>query len=371
MLKELIDKKLETADVIVNGERPWDLQVKDPQFYKAVALHGSMGLGNSYVNGWIEANQLDLFFEHLLNSPLSEQKNALSFLRQVFTAAFINQQTKRRSRVVGELHYNLGNDLFKLMLDRRMVYSCGYWKKAKTLDEAQEDKLDLICQKLYLKPGMKVLDIGCGWGSFAKFAAERYQVEVVGVSISQEQVELGKQMCQGLPVDIRFQDYRDVEGIFDRVVSIGAFEHIGEKNYHTFMSVAAKCLKDDGLFLLHTIGRNRPTTVISPTDPWFAKNIFPNSQLPAASQIAKASEGIFIMEDWHNFGPDYDKTLMAWFHNFDNHWDELKDNYSESFYRMWKYYLLGSAAGFRTRGMQLWQTVFSKRGVPGGYQSVR
>ncbi|MEX2305012.1 MAG: class I SAM-dependent methyltransferase, partial [Waddliaceae bacterium] len=228
-----------------------------------------------------------------------------------------------------------------------------------------------ICKKLYLKPGMKILDIGCGWGSFAKFAAEKYQAEVVGVTISEEQLELGNQLCYGLPVELRLEDYRDVRGTFDRVVSIGAFEHIGEKNYKTFMNVASARLKEDGLFLLHTIGRNRPATALQPTDPWFEKYIFPNSQLPAASQIAKASEGIFIMEDWHNFGSDYDQTLMAWFKNFDRHWNELKENYDDSFYRMWKYYLLGSAAGFRTRGMQLWQTVFSKHGVPGGYESVR
>jgi cyclopropane-fatty-acyl-phospholipid synthase len=254
------------------------------------------------------------------------------------------------------------------MLDTRMVYSCGYWKNATTLDAAQEAKLDLICKKIGLKKGMRVLDIGCGWGSFAKFAAERFKVSVVGVTVSKEQVTLAREFCKDLPVEIRLQDYRKMKESFDRIVSVGMFEHVGYKNYRTFFQVAHRCLKDGGLFLLHTIGGNFS---VKGTDPWINKYIFPNSMLPSVAQISAAIESRFILEDWHGFGTDYDKTLMTWMQNFNTHWAELKQQHSERFYRMWKYYLLSSAGSFRARRNQLWQIVLSKHGVPGGYTSIR
>ena len=183
-----------------------------------------------------------------------------------------NYQSKARAFQIGEHHYDLGNDLFEKMLDKRMIYSCGYWKNAKTLDEAQEAKLDLICRKLYLKPGMKVLDIGCGWGGFAFFAAEKYGVEVVGVSVSKEQIAYAEAKRGKLPVTFLLQDYRDITGSFDRVVSVGMFEHVGYKNYTEFMTVVNRCMKDDGLCLLHTIGAT--ITSFHP-DPWIQKYIFP------------------------------------------------------------------------------------------------
>jgi cyclopropane-fatty-acyl-phospholipid synthase len=225
-----------------------------------------------------------------------------------------------------------------------------------------------VCRKLGLKPGQKVLDIGCGWGSFAKFAAERYGVEVVGLTISKEQAALAREVVAGLPVEIRLQDYRHVEGKFDAVVSIGMFEHVGHRNYRTYMEAAHRLLKDDGLFLLHTIGGNFSDIDI---DPWFDKYIFPNGILPEVKHIGTSTDKLFIIEDWHNFGTDYNKTLMAWWRNFEAAWPELKDKYSTRFYRMWKYYIHSIAGGFRARDTQLWQIVLSKEGVPGGYQSVR
>jgi cyclopropane-fatty-acyl-phospholipid synthase len=251
------------------------------------------------------------------------------------------------------------------MLDKRMVYTCGYWKDAKTLDEAQEAKLDLTCKKLNLKPGMKVLDIGCGWGSFAKYAAEKYKVKVVGITVSKEQAVLAKALCKGLPIEIRLQDYRDLNEKFDRIVSLGMFEHVGYKNYKTYMKVVHRCLKDDGLFLLHTIGGNKS---VKSTDPWIDKYIFPNSMLPSIKQMGDAIEDYFVMEDWHNFSADYDKTLMAWYNNFENSWNKLKDDYDERFHRMWRYYLLACAGTFRARKSQLWQIVLSKDGIKEGYR---
>ena len=249
-----------------------------------------------------------------------------------------------------------------------MVYTCSYWKNSDNLDNAQESKLELTCNKIGLKEGMRVLDIGCGWGSFEKYASEKYGVEVIGITISKEQVELGNELCRGLPVEIRLQDYRDVNEKFDAILSLGMFEHVGPKNYRTYMQKVSDCLEDNGLFLLHTIGSNVSNKI---GDRWITKYIFPNGVLPSARQITNASEKLFILEDWHSFGADYDKTLIAWQNNFEKNWDKIKENYSERFKRMWNYYLLSCAGGFRSRKHQLWQIVFSKNGVRGGYESVR
>jgi len=237
-----------------------------------------------------------------------------------------------------------------------------------TLDDAQEAKLELICRKLGLQTGMKLLDIGCGWGSLATYAAERYGVEVVGITVSSEQVDMARKLCAGMPVEIRLQDYRDVNEQFDRIVSVGMFEHVGYKNYRTYMQVVRRCLNDEGLMLLHTIGGNRPTRSV---DPWIDKYIFPNGMLPSIGQLGRAIEGLFVMEDWHNFSADYDRTLMEWSRNLEANWGRLKNDYDERFHRMWKYYLLLCAGAFRARGNQLWQIVLSPKGVIGGLTSVR
>jgi len=251
------------------------------------------------------------------------------------------------------------------MLDKRLTYTCAYWDNAETLDEAQEAKLDLVARKINLKEGMKVLDIGCGWGSFAKYAAEKYGAEVVGITVSKEQVKLARELCKGLPVEIRLQDYRDVDGKFDHIVSLGMIEHVGQKNYRTFMNIVHRCLKDEGLFLLHTIGNNKS---VKKCDPWIEKYIFPNGMLPSIKQLAKSFEGLFVVENWHNYGTHYDKTLMAWFKNFTGNLDKIKHIYDNRFYRMWKYYLLSCAGSFRARKIQLWQIVLSKKGLKDGWK---
>jgi len=254
------------------------------------------------------------------------------------------------------------------MLDENLIYSCGYWKDASTLDAAQEAKLDLVCRKLSLKPGMRVLDIGCGWGGTARFVAEHHHVEVVGITVSEEQVKYANELCRGLPVEIRLQDYRDLRGTFDRVLSIGMFEHVGYRNYVTYMRAVRSHLSDEGLFLLQTIGRNRSGTTM---DRWVARYIFPNSMLPSAKQICNAIEGLFVIEDWQSLGADYDRTLMCWFRNFHESWGAIAESYGERFYRMWKYYLLSCAGSFRARSNQLWQLVLSPRGVEYGYRAPR
>lgn len=368
--KTIVHNLLSLAGIEVNGKNPWDIQVNDERFYKRVVTEVELGLGESYMDGWWDVEKLDEMIYRIVRADLQNKvKHNVKVALMLAGFYLINMQARHRAFIIGERHYDLGNDLFINMLDKGMNYSCAYWKDAKNLDEAQENKLELICKKLYLKPGMKVLDIGCGWGAFAKYAAEKYNVEVVGITVSKEQVTLGKELCKGLPVEIRLQDYRDVNEKFDRIVSVGMIEHVGYKNYRTYFEVAEKNLKDEGLFLLHTIGEVRST---KSTDAWTHKYIFPNGMLPSIAQLARAVENLFVIEDLHNFGADYDKTLLAWFENFNRNWEKIKHKYGERFYRMWKYFLLSSAGAFRARNKnQLWQIVLSKKGVPGGYLAVR
>ncbi len=355
--RQTVDTLAKKAGITINGNNPYDVVVHDKRFYNRVLGQGSIGLGESYVDGWWDSEDLSEFFNHIFRAGLEKEIFSWNTLPIILKSIIFNAGSRAKSFRIGEAHYDIGNELYEEMLDKRMVYTCGYWKDAKSLDDAQEAKLDLACRKIGLKAGMKVLDIGCGWGSFAKFAVEKYGAEVVGVTVSKKQVELAKKLCKGLSVDIQYKDYRDVDGEFDAIVSLGMFEHVGGKNYRTYMEKTHELLKDDGKFLLHTIGCNNPAYSF---DPWIAKYIFPGGVLPTVSQIGKSMQSLFVMEDWHNFGADYDRTLMAWFENFDKNWDSIKDNYSKRFYRMWKYYILASAGSFRSRENQLWQIVLSK-----------
>ena len=362
-------KLLSLAGIKINGNNPWDIRVYNEKFHKKVLSQGSLGLGESYMDGWWDCEKLDEFFFWVVRAQIQNRiKKNWALLYGVLLARGLNMQSKKRAFQIGEKHYDLGNDLFLNMLDKRLVYSCAYWKEAETLDAAQENKLELICRKLGLQPGMRILDIGCGWSGLAKYAAEKYKVEVVGITVSKEQAELGQELCAGFPVEIRLQDYRDVNEKFDRIVSVGMIEHVGYKNYRIYMEVVRRCLKDDGLFLLHTIGGNKSVTSV---DPWMNRYIFPNGMLPSIKQLGQAMEGLFVMEDWHNLSADYDRTLMGWYGNLEKNWDNVKSNYDERFHRMWKYYLLSCAGAFRARGNQLWQIVLSPNGIIGGYNSTR
>ncbi len=362
------EKLLDQAGIRINGDQPWDIQIYNEKTYSRVIGQGTLGLGESYMDGWWDSDALDEFFSRALRARLEERVASKGAVTISLKAKFFNLQTHRRAFKAGQHHYDIGNDLFERMLDKRMIYSCAYWKDAETLDQAQENKLDLICRKLGLEPGMRVLDVGCGWGGTAKFLAERYNVEVTGVTVSRAQTAFAEETCQGLPVQIRLQDYRTIEGEFDRILSVGMFEHVGVKNYRAYMEKIASLLKEDGLFLLHTIGGNRSGTTI---DPWIHRYIFPNGILPSPRQITEAAEGVLVLEDWESFGQYYDRTLMCWYDNFEESWPVLKNRYDERFYRMWTYYLLSSAAGFRARRTQLWQIVLSKGRTPGGYTAPR
>lgn len=358
--KDIISGLLAGTGVALNGSNPWDIQVHDERLYRRLLQDAALGLGESYMDGWWDCEALDECINKILLAGLDRKVTGnWKTTWHVAQTRLFNRQTKSRSTHVGERHYDLGNDLYRAMLDSRMNYTCAYWKNARNLDEAQEHKLELICRKIQLKPGMHVLELGCGWGSFARYAAEKYGAHVVAVNISKEQVNLARELCKGLPVDIRLQDYRDVKGTYDAVVSIGILEHVGYKNYRTYMETVDRCLKDDGIAFIHAIGTNRSSTHANKfTD----RYIFPNGMLPSIAQIARSMEGRFVMEDWHNFGPDYDKTLMAWYENFNRAWPDWREKYGDRFYRMWRYYLLSSAGGFRSRSQQLWHIVMTKPG---------
>jgi cyclopropane-fatty-acyl-phospholipid synthase len=334
--------------------------VHNNDFYSRLLSGSALALGESYMDGWWDCASLDQFIYKILRARLDKKvKGNFRLAWHALKAKLFNLQKASRAYQVGEEHYDIGNDLYGAMLDKRMLYTCGYWASVDNLDAAQEAKLDLVCRKINLEPGMTVLDLGCGFGSFAKYAAEKFGVRVKGVTVSKEQVQLGAELCQGLPVEIRLEDYREVTGKYDRVISIGIMEHVGYKNYRTYMEKANQCLKDDGIAFIHTIGNNVSSTT---SNAWITKYIFPNSMLPSIAQIARAIEGLFVMEDWHNFGQHYDKTIMAWHANFEAVWPELKDKYGERFYRMFRYYLLSSAGAFRARNIQLWQIVITKPG---------
>jgi cyclopropane-fatty-acyl-phospholipid synthase len=361
---------LSFAGIGVNGSEPWDIQVHDERFFDRALGEGSIGVGESYMDGWWDVQELDEFFTRFRRADLASYVHDLKTALLVVKTRVLNLQTMQRAKQVAQAHYDLGNDLYQAMLDRRMQYTCAYWKGAATLDQAQENKLHLICRKLQLRPGMTLLELGGGFGGLAHFAAKEYGCQVVSYNISREQVAFGRELCKGLPVRFEHKDYREAAGEtsqFDRVVSVGLCEHIGYKNYRQFMELAHGGLKDQGLFLLHTIGSNES---YSYTDPWIHKYIFPNGLIPSMAQLTKAWDGVWVAEDWHNFGPDYDLTCMQWWKNFERAWPGLRDSYGDRFFRMWKYYLMASAGSFRARRLQLWQIVLSKGDIP-SYTPVR
>ncbi len=366
-----IQHLLDVAQVRVGGPEPWDLQVHDPRMYQRAMRQGTLGLGESYMDGDWDCAALDELFTRLMRVDVDRLATGLTRWRwaaQVLRHRVLNLQSQSRAFTVGQRHYDAGNDLFERMLDSRLIYSCGYWEFAQDIEQAQADKLEMICRKLDLQAGMRLLDVGCGWGGLARWAAEKHGVSVVGITVSKEQLVLAQQRVRGLPVSLYLQDYREVQGQFDRIVSVGMFEHVGQKNYATYFDHMRRLLDPEGVFLLHSIG-NHVTSAA--TDPWIDRYVFPNGKLPSAQELAQALEGRFLIEDWHNFGADYDRTLMAWWQRFDDAWPDLRAHYNERFYRMWRYYLLSCAGFFRSRQGQLWQLVLTRREREATYRSVR
>ncbi|EAT58382.1 cyclopropane fatty acyl phospholipid synthase [Chlorobium ferrooxidans] len=367
--KRVFERILDDADVKIGGERAWDIRIHNEALYRRVITQGNLGLGEAYMEGWWDCEQLEEFFHRVIDSKAEHKLSPPVMLIGKVISKLYNMQRPSRAFRVAEKHYNIGNDLFKAMLDKRMLYSCGYWKEANSLEESQEKKLHLIFQKLQLKPGMQVLDIGCGWGGAAQFAAQHYGVSVHGVTVSTEQAAIARDYCAAQPVTIEVVDYRRMRGSYDRIYSIGMFEHVGYKNYREYFKISHECLKEEGLMLLHTIGGNTSSTSV---EPWANKYIFPNANIPSATQIAAGYEGLFTLEDWHVFThDDYARTLMAWYENIEKQWPMLPDRYDETFQRMWRYYLLSCTGGFRSRTNQLWQLLLSKNGIRACYTIPR
>ena len=372
----LLAELLEGSGVTIDGDGPCDIQVHDAETYRRILTRGSLGFGEAYMDGLWDCQQLDGMITRLHRAGISERIRTLPRLRVLLSTLsgiasgwLINSQSPRRAFRIGEQHYDIGNELFKAMLDPTMSYSCGYWRHAQNLEQAQRDKLDMICRKLGLRPGERLLDIGCGWGGLARHAAQHYGVAVFGITVSREQLALARERCAGLPVDLELMDYRDLQGRYDKIASVGMFEHVGPKNYSAYFDTVRRLLADDGLMLLHTIGDSATS---HSSDPWINKYIFPSSKLPSAQQIAVAIEPDLVIRDWHEFGADYDRTLMAWWSNFNRSWPRLQTaSCGQRFYRMWKYYLHCCAAAFRSGQMQLWQIVLTWRGARTGYHSIR
>lgn len=366
---------LRTADIEIGGDRPWDMKVHDDRLFQRVLAEGTLGAGEAYMDGWWDVEQPDEFFSRLLRARLDRKLLRPSMLLQILLSKLGNLQNRQRSRRVAEQHYDLPTRLYEAMLGPTMQYTCAYYGPAGDaagLDDAQRAKMALIARKLHLKSGMRILELGGGFGELARYLAAEHQCEVVSYNISARQVEYGRRLCEGLPVEIRQQDYRDAgneSGDYDRVVSVGLMEHVGPNNYRGFFEIIKSRLKPGGLALVHTIGGNESRDAV---DRWIARYIFPGGVIPSELQITRAKEGLFVLEDWHNFGPDYDRTLMVWEANFIAAWDDLKhaEGLDHRFYRMWRYYLNSCAGAFRSRGLNLWQLVLSHGDVP-RYEPVR
>jgi len=366
--KQLSLRILGLAGIEVNGKNAWDIQVHDDRLWNRIISQRELGLAEAYMDGWWDVESIDQFLTKLLEiNVLDKAPFSISLVGHAVKSTVLNRQTKARATANAKHHYNIGNDLYARMLDKEMAYSCGYWKSAKTLDQAQIAKFDLICRKLELKPGMKLLDIGCGWGGLLRYAAKNYGIIGTGISPADNQIELARAKNGKLKIEYLQMDYRDLSGKFDRIVSVGMMEHVGPKNLETFFNKCISLLAPDGMMLHHTIASNETKQV---TDPFFDRYIFPGGVLPSLAQISKAVEKKVIIEDVHNFGPDYEKTLLAWHARINKRWSEIP-NYDERFRRMWNYYLLSSAAGFRARHIQLLQVVFRPMTSRGAYKAVR
>lgn len=362
--ESIIRGLLEQSGIEVGGSAPHDIAVHDDRFYTRSLRDGSLGFGESYVEGWWDSPAVDLTIARILSAGTDRKLPVWADSLLSLRSRVQNLQSRSRAPEVGKRHYDVGNDLYRAMLDRRMAYTCAYWPPGREeldLDGAQEAKLELVCQKIQIRPGMRILDLGCGWACFARYAAERHGAEVTGYTISQRQVELGREVCAGLPVELHLDDYRNARGRYDAVISIGIMEHVGPRNYREYMDVVDRCLVPGGIGFVHTIAGNFARDHM---EPWLHRYIFPNAVLPTMAQMARAMEPRFVIEDVHNIGPHYDHTLMSWWQRFDDAWPTLRAAYDERFYRMWKYYLLSCAATFRTRHTQLYQIVFTQPPTP-------
>ncbi|MGB4076280.1 MAG: cyclopropane fatty acyl phospholipid synthase [Minisyncoccia bacterium] len=374
MLQSLLDSQ--DIGVSLDGNNSWDPRIRNERFYERVLREGRLGAAESYMDGRWECSNLPELFYRLLSSGFDQklyELPALRFLESLrrFGMGLWNRQTKERSLAVGEVHYD--DRVFQTAaLGDRMVASCAYYDRgASTLDEAQDHKMALICEKLYLEDGHRLLDIGCGWGTLMHYAESTRALRAIGLTISRDQQEYARKRYPEKNLEFLLEDYRDFKasaGSFERVVSVGMLEHVGKKNYPTYFNRVRHFLAEDGLFLLHSIvGRQRENG----TDPFIDKYIFPNGELPTMAEILESVEGTFVVEDLHNLGTNYEWTLRAWRENLQLRWSDIVAAHGMRTARMYEYYLAISEAAFRSRTLNVVQIVLSPRGKRGGYRSIR
>ncbi|XP_021964854.2 cyclopropane-fatty-acyl-phospholipid synthase [Folsomia candida] len=381
LILPIVIKKLDQVGITINKGGPCDIKNRnfmtsqDTVYIRAIN-EGILGFGESYMDGDWDAEDIPAVFYKIFanDAPILRMfMNPWNRFLYYMQFSFFNLQTKQRVYDVAKIHYDLGNEFFENMLDSTMNYTCGYFKDTDNLEKAQLAKMDFVAAKLGIKQGMTVLDIGCGFGGMARHLAINYGATVTAVTISKEQATFAQQACRGLPVTVKVMDYRDVSGTYDRVVSLGDLEHIGPANYGTFFKTVSRCLKEDGLCLIHCMGNYHD--VMPHQEPFSAKYVFPGACLPYYTEVMGSLQNLFLIEDWHNFGNDYNLTSVAWRDNFIRNWPKLqqldKIKYDDRFYRMWTFYLGVAIALYKARKIQLWQIVLSKHGVVGGYRSVR
>lgn len=359
-VENLLTNWLEDAGIHVNGPASHDIRVHDKRFYWRTLAHGSLGFGEAFMDGWWSCEDLEEMVFRLIRSEVRRRAYrhpgavALEWLNRIR-----NDQNRRRSLRAPRRHYDFDNEMFQAFLGRYMNYSCGYYAGTGDLDEAQILKMDIICRKLDLQPGEHLLDVGGGWGEFALYAAKHYGVHVTSVNISEEQMRFARRRCAGYDVDVVRSDYRDIAGQYDKVAAIAMFPHVGHRNHRTFMQAMYRALKPGGTFLIESTMNTATTTA---GDPWIDRYIFPGLLMPSGSQICAAMEGLFVIEDLHNFGPHYVKTLRAWNANFQNAWGRFAARHDERVRRMFEYFFLISAALFRARTMEYWHLVLTRQG---------
>ncbi len=349
----------------------------DESVRRRIQRDGIFGLGETYEQGLWSTDHLDEYMDQVFTAP-PPRLSPFVWSRLILGALdkrIFNRQAGRGAFNIGEKHYDLGNDLFHSMLDTSMSYTSGYWASADTLEQAQEAKLDLICRKLNLQPGQHILDIGCGWGNFAEHAARNYGTRVTGVTVSKEQAEFARKRCENLPVDIRLQDYREVDELFDHVVSIEMIEAVGRKNLPNYYSVVDRCLSEGGLFALQVISGNTLTRTsdrrLDQYILWLVRNIFPDGYLPRADELVPPRKTALRIVDWHRYDDDYNQTLLAWAARFNENWSQIADQYDERFYRRWNFYLHGCAAMFRAQLIDVNQLVYTKGKTATRFKPVR
>jgi len=374
LLNQLLNRVVRTGNLSVTDARGRQhrfgdgtgelvgMTLHDRGVERAIVMHPELSLGETYMDGRWSVSQgslpgfLRLLMDNARNQPPSR---ARLWLRRI-TRGIAQRNHAAAARRNAKHHYDVGNDIYRLFLDEDWQYSCAYFpRKDMTLEEAQKAKKRHIASKLLLEPGHKVLDIGCGWGGMALYLAEHTGAQVTGITLADQQAEGANARAADRPtVSFRVQDYRDVRERFDRIVSVGMFEHVGVGFYDAYFSSCRRILSDDGVMLLHSIGRfDGPGS----TNPFIAKHIFPGGYIPALSEVLPAAEraGLFVT-DVEILRLHYAETLKHWRERFMANRDRVVELMDERFLRMWEFYLAGSEASFRAGDMMVFQLQLSR-----------